>query len=164
MPMKSFPTRGANTATSKYPTTSTYPTPSPKFSSPEQIRKTTPPHCSTNQTPSGQVFSCTAQRPKAKPFSLADSLTNNHQDDKWTIQPTDIADSNIVEIAGEIMAIGYAAMAGISIHTMGSAKNNTELETQHPSSIVRAANAIAYAGALARAAAVAEQFRAQPMI
>ena len=37
-----------------------------KFSSPEQIRKTTPPHCSTNQTPSWQAFSCTAQRPKAK--------------------------------------------------------------------------------------------------
>ncbi len=62
------------------------------------------------------------------------------------------------------MAIGYAAMAGISIHTMGSAKNNTELETQYTSAIVRANNAIAYAGALARAATAAEQFRTQPML
>ena len=47
---------------------------------------------------------------------------------------------------------------------MASDHNDTDLETQHPSSIVRAANAIAYAGALARAAAVAEQFRTQPML
>ena len=115
-----------------------------------------------NAIMAGLLLHCA--KAKGKASSLADNLTDSHQDDKWTIQPADIADSNIVEIAGEIMAIGYAAMAGISIHTMGSAKNNTELETQHPSSIVRAANAIAYAGALARAAAVAEQFRAQPMI
>ena len=49
--------------------------------------------------------------PKGKAFSLADNLTNSHQDDKRTIQPTDIADSisTIAEIAGEIMAIGYTA-------------------------------------------------------
>ena len=103
---------------------------------------------------------------EGKAFSLADNLTNNHQDDKWTIKPTDIADSisTIVEIAGEIMAMGYAALAGISIHAMGSANNNSDLETQYESTIVRANNAIAYAGALARAATVAEQFRTQPML
>ena len=60
------------------------------------------------------------------------------------------------------MAIGYATMAGISIHAMASTNNNTVLETPHPDAIVRANNAIAYAGALAKAAA-AEQFRTQPM-
>ena len=106
---------------------------------------------------------CTKAEGKA--FSLANDLTDSHQDDKWTIRPTDIADniSTIVEIAGEIMAIGYAALAGISIHAMGSANNNTDLETQYGSAIVRANNAIAYAGALARAATAAEQFRTQPM-
>ena len=61
------------------------------------------------------------------------------------------------------MAIGYAALAGISIHAMGSAKNNNDLETQYGGTIVRAANTIAYAGALARAATVAEQFRTHPI-
>ena len=116
-----------------------------------------------NAIMTGLLLHCA--KAKGKAFSLADDLTDNHQDDKWTIKPADIADniSTIVEIAGEIMAIGYAALAGISIHAMGSANNNTDLETQYTSAIVRANSAIAYAGTLARAATTAEQFRTQPM-
>ena len=117
-----------------------------------------------NAIRAGLLLHCAKAEGKA--FSLADNLTDSHQDDKWTIQPADIADniSTIVQIAGEIMTIGYAALAGISIHAMGSANNDTDLETQYTSAIVRANNAIAYAGALARAATAAEQFHTQPML
>ena len=69
----------------------------------------------------------------------------------------------MAEIAGEIMAIRYAALAGTPMHAIGNPKNNNDLKTQYGNTIVRAANTIAYAEALARAATVAEQFRTHPI-
>ena len=164
--MKSFPTRGANTATSTQThhlnVSSTVTQIFEPGADPEDNPTTSLDE--PNAIMAGLLLHCTKAEGKA--FSLADNLTNNHQDDKWTIQPTAIADniSTIAEIAGEIMAIGYAALAGISIHTMASDHSNTKPETQHTSAIVRANNAIAYARALTRATAVAEKFRTQPML
>ena len=60
--------------------------------------------------------------------SLAENITDSHQDDKWTIQPADIADSNIVESRRN----HGDRIPQWQEYRMGSAKNNTELETRHP--------------------------------
>ena len=69
----------------------------------------------------------------------------------------------IIDIAREVMVIGHSALTGIGVHAMAQAERTTNAELPAEDALANAARTLAYAGALARAAAKMIDFRIWPL-
>ncbi len=75
-------------------------------------------------------------------------------------QPTaDERIGRIVDIAREILNIGHDALTGAAVHAMAAASRSTPAEPPPSDAIANAARTLAFAGAVARAAAKIIEFR-----
>ena len=70
----------------------------------------------------------------------------------------------IVDIAYRVMITGHSSLTGIAVHTMAKASGTTDAETPAPDALVNATKTLAYAGAIARAAAKIIEFRIWPLV
>ena len=70
----------------------------------------------------------------------------------------------IVDIAYQVMITGHSSLTGIAVHTMAKASGTTNAEPPAPDALVNATKTLAYAGAIARAAAKIIEFRIWPLV
>ena len=67
--------------------------------------------------------------------------------------PTDERIVRIIEIARELMVMSQIAITGVSVHAMAAETKLATVEAPAPDALKNAAQTMAYAGAIARAAA-----------
>ena len=70
----------------------------------------------------------------------------------------------IVDIAYQVMITGHSALTGVAVHTMAQASGTTNAEPPAPHALVDSTKTLAYAGAIARAAAKIIEFRIWPLV